>query len=283
MSGLFQNFGNTKSIQQPFDIAVVMPTVVRHTLPRALASILNQDFAGRIQTLVGVDKRGAALEPLLGALAKLPPRRVVSLFDPGYSTSVRHGGLHPTRDGGVLRCVLTYLANARYVAYLDDDNWWELDHLSRMRQAIEGKAWAFSFRCSTHPETQRPVAIDNWESVGPGRGGYAKNFGGWVDPNCLMFDKLVCEPVIRRWVLPLWMNPSGLAADRNVFRALKRYPYGETRAVTVFYQLNPKDGLHPHRMTRFKDAYEQAGRLDAPPPRLHPVEVRDPSRRPESS
>lgn len=275
MSGLFQHFGDTKSVQQPFDVAVVMPTVVRQTLPRALASILNQDFGGRIQALIGVDQRRAPLEPLIGALARLPQRRVVSLFDPGYSTSVRHGGLHPATDGGVLRCVLTYLANARYVAYLDDDNWWGLDHLGRMRQAIEGKAWAFSLRCFTHPETQRPVAIDDWESVGPDRGFYAKNFGGWVDPNCLMIDKLVCEPVIRRWALPLRIDSSGLSSDRNVFRALRRYPYGETRAVTVFYQLNPKDTTHPHRMTRFKDAYEQAGRLDAPPPSLKPGKIKE--------
>jgi hypothetical protein len=277
MSSLFQHFGDTNALQNPFDIAVVTPTVVRPTLPRALGSILNQGFGGRIQALVGVDRRRAPLEPLIDALAKLPRRRVVSLFDPGYSTSIRHGGLHPAKDGGVLRCVLTYLANARYVAYLDDDNWWELDHLSRMRQAIEGKAWAFSLRCFTHPETQRPVAIDDWESIGPGRGFYAKNFGGWVDPNCLMIDKLVCEPVIRWWALPLRMDPSGLAADRNVFRALKRYPFGETRAVTVFYQLNPKDSMHPHRMKRFKEAYEQAGRPEAPSPRLEPVQIHGPS------
>ncbi len=57
MSGLFQNFGSKRSIQQPFDVAVVMPTIVRPTLGRALASILNQNFAGRIQVLIGVDKR----------------------------------------------------------------------------------------------------------------------------------------------------------------------------------------------------------------------------------
>jgi hypothetical protein len=64
-----------------------------------------------------------------------------------------------------------------------------------------------------------------------------------------------------------------------VFRALKRYPYGETRAVTVFYQLNPKDTMHPNRMTRFKDAYEQAGRLDAPPPSLQPGEIQQQPKR----
>lgn len=278
MSGLFQNFGSKRSIQQPFDVAVVMPTIVRPTLGRALASILNQRFEGRIQILIGVDKRLTPLEPLIEALGKLPPRRVVSLFDPGYSTSVRHGGLHPARDGGALRSVLTYLANARHVAYLDDDNWWDLDHLNHMREAIEGKDWAFSFRCFTHPVTARPVAIDRWESVGPGRGIHARQFGGWVDPNCLMIDKFACEPAIRRWSLPLRIDPSGLSADRNVFHALKRFPSGEARVVSVYYQLKQRDSQHPARMKRFGPAFEQAGNLDMPPPTLEPITFRAPAR-----
>jgi hypothetical protein len=64
-----------------------------------------------------------------------------------------------------------------------------------------------------------------------------------------------------------------MSADRNVFRALRRYPYGESRRVTVFYTLNPNDGLHAHRMTRFRDAYEQAGRLDAPPVTIAGVKI----------
>lgn len=178
MSGLFRHFGNTDAIQEAFDLAVVMPTILRPSLMRAIRSIINQDFKGRVQALIGIDKRETPVEPLVAALADLPPRHVISLFDPGYSTSVRHGGLHPAGDGGVLRCVLTYLANARYVAYLDDDNWWAPDHLSRMRDAIEDKAWPFAFRCFTHPETQQPVAINNWESVGPVRGGFVEHFGG---------------------------------------------------------------------------------------------------------
>ncbi len=280
---MFQHFGDTDALQQPFDLAVVMPTVLRPSLTRAVRSIIDQDFDGRVQTLIGIDKRETSLEPVTTALTHLPPRHVISLFDPGYSTSVRHGGLHLAQDGGALRCVLTYLANARYVAYLDDDNCWAPDHLRRMREAIEGKAWAFGFRCFTHPETQRPVAIDDWESVGPGRGGYAKPLGGWVDPNCLMIDKLACERVIRRWAFPLPKDRKGMSADRNVFSALRRYKWGESRAVTVFYQLNPKDGLHAHRMTRFKEAYEQAGRLDAPLPRLNQGKIYEPSKSSENN
>ena len=273
---MLRHFGDTGALQEPFDVAVVMPSVVRPSLARALRSSLAQDHPGRIQALIGIDRREGDLALLKPVLDAMPPRRVVTLLDPGYSTSVRHGGLHPARDGGVLRCILTYLANARRVAYLDDDNWWARDHLRLLGAAIEGKAWAYGFRCFVHPETNRLVAIDTWESIGPGRGGYAGNFGGWVDPNCLMIDKLACEPVIRRWAVPLHNDRSAMSADRNVFRALQRYPSGESRTVSVFYTLNPSDGLHAHRMTRFKDAYEQAGNPDAPPVAITGGQVRLP-------
>ena len=97
-------------LQRPVDVAVIMPTIIRSTMKEALQSVFRQAHC------------------------------CVNVIYPGYSTSVRHGGLHPAYDGGVLRCVLTYLANSRYVAYLDDDNWWADNHLSSMLAAKPGPA-----------------------------------------------------------------------------------------------------------------------------------------------
>jgi hypothetical protein len=38
--------------QTPFDVAVVIPTVLRPTLLRAVRSIFRQDLKGRIQILI---------------------------------------------------------------------------------------------------------------------------------------------------------------------------------------------------------------------------------------
>ena len=43
-------------IQTPFDVAVVIPTVLRSTLARAVRSVFAQEFDGRIQVLIGVDR-----------------------------------------------------------------------------------------------------------------------------------------------------------------------------------------------------------------------------------
>lgn len=92
-----------------------------------------------------------------------------------------------------------------------------------------------------------------------------------------MIDKLACAPLIHRWAQPLPNDRKGMSADRNLFRALRRYPWGESRAVTVFYKIDPKDGLHAHRMTRFKDTYEQAGRPDVPPVPIDSAGIYEPT------
>ncbi len=49
-------------LQLPFDAAVVIATVLKPTLTRAVCSVFNQSFAGRIHVLIGVDPRPAGDE-----------------------------------------------------------------------------------------------------------------------------------------------------------------------------------------------------------------------------
>lgn len=250
--------------QPPADVAVVMPTTLRPTILEAVRSVFAQDLAGRIQLLIGIDQAQHPVEPLTALLRTAPPHRRALLLDPGYSTSVRHGGLHPARDGGALRVILTYLANARLVAYLDDDNWWAPDHLSSLTAAIAGRAWAWSLRWFVHPRSRRPICIDGWESVGPDRGVFKARFGGWVDPNCLMLDKQRCDDVIRWWGIPLAGDEKAMSGDRHVFHWLKAgYPAGATGRATAFYALDESDGNHPRRLAQLGSRYEEAGRSEA--------------------
>ena len=246
-------------LQQPFDAAVVMPTILRPALGQALESVFRQDVRGRVQVLLGIDMPQAEAALLHALCSSHPPNVVVQVYDPGYSTSVRHGGLSPARDGGVLRCVLSYLANSRYVAYLDDDNWWREDHLRTLRQALSNADWAFSLRWFVHPESRRPICVDQWESLGPGSGVFRDKFGGFVDPNCLMIDKVACESVLQLWNRPLHGDPKAMSADRNVFEMLRRHfrPAG-TGQPSVFYTLDPNDGLHPLRLQLMGSAYESS-------------------------
>ncbi|HEY1411593.1 MAG TPA: glycosyltransferase family 2 protein, partial [Rhodopila sp.] len=229
------------------------------SLTQGLHSIFAQKFPGRVHILIGIDNIRGDLALIDAACAARPQNCVVQVLWPGYSTSVRHGGLTPPGDGGALRSVLTYLANSPYVAYLDDDNWWEPEHLYQLRRAMDDAEWAFALRWFVHPETRRPVCVDIWESVGPGQGLFKDKFDGFVDPSCLMINKVACPLAAHHWNFPLAGDP--MSADRNVFAFLKQKhkPRGTGRP-TVFYTLNINDGLHPARLRLMGTAYEEAGR-----------------------
>ncbi len=230
-----------------FDFAVIMPSILRPTIVDALLSIFAQDFTGSVQTLIGVDQPRGDVALVEEACRKRPANHSVLLFDPGYSTSQRHGGLHPAWDGGVLRTLLSYLAASQRLAYLDDDNWWAPNHLSALATALDGYDWAWSRRWFVDQRTRRPIAEDIWESVGPGAG----VFGGWVDPNCLAIDKLACEAVLRWWSIPTRNSDTAWDADQNIFRILSSEFRGQsTGVVSTYYQLADTDAITATRMQR---------------------------------
>ena len=179
-----------------FDVAVVIPTILRDGLLRAVRSIYAQDFTGRIQILVGIDGARGSRRNLKILQKECPADTALCIFDPGYSTAKRNGGVYSASCGGSLRTALSYLAHSEFVAYLDDDNWLAPDHLSSLRQAVDGHDWAFSHRWYVDPVTLHPVCIDEWESVGPRRGFYKKRFNGFADPNTIMLNKLKCHDVL---------------------------------------------------------------------------------------
>jgi len=225
-----------------FDAAVVVTTVCRPSLLRAVRSVYAQDYSGTIQVLVGVDvDPGAASDALYAQLERECPRHVVlTWMNLGYSTSRRHGGVHACGYGGSLRSALSFCANARHVAYLDDDDWYEPTHLRRLRAAIEGRHWAYTLCWYADPDSGRAICEDGLESLGPGLGCYAQRYGGFVRPSALMIDKLALPEVLHLWSLSPY--PGGDGEDRLVFEALRHdASHASTGEHTVYYALDPRD------------------------------------------
>jgi SAM-dependent methyltransferase len=257
-----QPWRSTPSSQpaRPYDVAVVIPTVGRSSLDRAVRSVYAQKFPGTIQILIGVDgsKREAGQFEELAHVA--PPNCSLTVFDPGYSTSARRGGFVPSGTGGALRTILSYAAHSRLLAYLDDDNWWGPEHLATLVQAMAGHDWAYSLRWFVDAQTEMSLCIDRWESVGPDAGVFAKTFGGFVDPSCLMIDKVACEPVLRLWCSVLSGDKSGMSSDRPVFAYLRSHGRSAgTGRATAYYVLNASDVNHHHRMCAIASVQSRQG------------------------
>ena len=169
--------------QAQSQVAVVIPTILRPCLETTLRSVYAQEGVGRVQIMIGIDRPGdpAALYRVLQARPANVSALVLTL---PYSTSVRHGGPHLATDGGALRAILSFMANTRYVAYLDDDNTWFPNHLKSLLAAVEGKIWAFSRRILVDEETGRDLAVDRWDWSGLTRAGSPPQADWWTQTVC---------------------------------------------------------------------------------------------------
>jgi hypothetical protein len=229
------------------EIAVVIVTVCRQSLLRAVRSVFSQELQCRIHLLVGVDVDLYGHGPTLRETIEREKPGHVSLtwLDPGYSTSQRHGGPHACRFGGSLRSALSFLADAQYVMYLDDDDWLAPTHCAGILGVLPGKKWAFAYSVYADGNTGHPFAVDEFESVGVGKGVYAERFGGFVRPSGLAIDKLALIHILHLWSCSPF--PTGDGEDRLIFANLRGEPHGFTGKATVFYALDPKDGMHAQR------------------------------------
>ena len=232
------------------DVAVVLPTILRPELARAVRSVFRQNFPGRIHLLIGVDVHQGDTGLLDQLRTECPSHVSLTVLDPGYSTSARHGGLHGNHFGGSLRTILSFLASSPYIAYLDDNDWWGSNHLTLLRQAIDGKHWAWSGRWLVHPANGWPICRDEWDSVGPGRGINAQRFGGFVQPSGLMMDSRVTPHLMVLWSMAAFEDGSG--EDRLIFDQLnKNHPGGATDQFTSYCTLHADTLRHDHHQREF--------------------------------
>ncbi|MEO1223089.1 MAG: class I SAM-dependent methyltransferase [Pseudomonadota bacterium] len=214
--------------------AVIIPTILLGQLRRAVRSVFEQDLQENIQILLGIDHAEGGRDIVEDLTAECPENRTITVLDLGYSTSSFRGGFYRNASGGAVRTMLSYAANSRYLAYLDEGNWWAPNHIRSLLEAVRDADWAYSYRWYVDPATQQPLFIDEWESVGPNNGRTPETQQGFVDANCLMVDKQKCH-----WDLPAWcvaMDQNGAGADRAVFGQLKahRKP-AATGQATAFY------------------------------------------------
>lgn len=234
------------------DISIVICTVCRESLLRAIGSIYAQTHTGPIQVLVGVDVNAFGHEAQLqkAIFQECPAHIQINWINLGYSTSARHGGVHSCYYGGSLRTSLSFLANAKYVMYLDDDDWLAPTHCTDILNAIQGKKWAFSYSIYSDGNTSQGICIDSFESVGVGQGIYAERFGGFVRPSGLTLDKTQIPHLLHLWSSSPF--PSGDGEDRLIFDQLRHMEHGCTENASVYCALDPKDEMHDKRMAFIK-------------------------------
>jgi glycosyltransferase involved in cell wall biosynthesis len=140
-------------------VIVITPTIGSSKLADAIISIQNQTYKN-VKHLLVVDGK----EHYLSTMNALPVSFETTEFDVitlPYNTGAN--GFNGQR----IYASIPHLVNADYIFFLDEDNWYEPNHVRTLVETIEQQNldWAFSLRKIFSPDKQH-LADDNCESLG---------------------------------------------------------------------------------------------------------------------
>lgn len=134
--------------------------------------------------------------------------------------------------GGGVYAASAFLVTERMMCWLDDDNWFDDDHVERLVEAKGDREVACSLRKLVLPGGEF-FGLDNCESIG--------TYGELIDTNCYLMDR---ELAVR--IAPLWYKTATHervgnihVGDRYIHFFLKstKVEIGESGKYTVNYRL----------------------------------------------
>jgi hypothetical protein len=183
-------------------ICVITATVGHEQLRRCLQSVQDQTHA-RVKHCVVIDGPEHA-ERSRGILDSFrnanKPIEILQLPEPtGKDDWICH------RIYGAL----PFLVNSHWICYLDEDNWFEPDHLSSLLEAATAQqtTWAFALR-KIRDEDGKFVCNDECESLGSLHPILDRDDLRLVDTNCYLLRRNIAIAFSSIWNRPRW--PQGM-------------------------------------------------------------------------
>ncbi len=224
-----------RNVHEEFPKVVVLtPSTGNPYLLRAIESVIKQDYRN-ILHLVIVD----------GPEFKRNTHHITSKFDSEHCKVVTlpfNTGANGM-NGHRIYASFPLLINSEFIFFLDEDNWWDTDHVSSLINLLgkDGVDWAYSMR-KIYTYNEEYVADDNCESIGP-YSPYSfkvKNWPNYIDTNCYAFKRNTIVQTAHHWYHPL-------RADRYFFgKLLEKFPnYASSKRYTVNYRLKKNGPVSP--------------------------------------
>ena len=206
---------------------VIIPTTGAKTLKKAIESLSFQmyDEVTALVVIDGKEYRGKTENILANHHSHLNIQTVC------LSDNVGANGFYGHR----IYAAFSHLVNSDYIFFLDQDCWYENDHISSMITRLEETEsdWVYSLRSITDKEGNF-ICTDDCESLG--------KWEAWtncyhIDTNSYCLKREVAVAISGAW-------HGGWGQDRVVFGALKQYfpKYNCTGEYTVNYRLDGNEG-----------------------------------------
>jgi len=184
-------------------VAVVTPTIASDLLEQCVSSVDNQTYKDLTHYIFidGCQYEPKAREILVGS----SKTRMVELEE-----NVGRGWY-----GHRVYAACSFLVNADIICYLDEDNWYEPNHVEELVKAIEtGAQWAYSLR-KIYDKHGNYICDDNCESLGKWPI-YFNNDAYHIDTSSFAVRRDVAVNIGHAWY-GQW------GADRQFFSNLKKF------------------------------------------------------------
>jgi glycosyltransferase involved in cell wall biosynthesis len=185
-------------------VAVVTPTIGAKTLSKCIQSVEAQTYENLTHYIFldGEEEHGDKIWNQLQGASKVKTIRLQENIGKGWY-------------GHRVYAACGYLVNADLICYLDEDNWFEPNHVEKLVERIKkGVDWAYSLR-KIHDKEGSFVCEDNCESLGQWPIYFNKD-AYHIDTSSFMV-----KADIARKLGGAWYGQWG--ADRQFFNALKQY------------------------------------------------------------
>lgn len=211
-------------------IAVITPTIGTDWLPQAMNSVGNDAEHWIIVDGIAYATRVASM------IQAHPYKQSFSVIPENTGTPTQgFNGLPYTGfyNGYRINAAFAFLTNADYVMYLDEDNWYEPNHITSMVEALEKNNWDWCYSLRRIVDKEGNFLFnDESDSLGD-----VASWNGYkfVDMNCYLFKNCVINRISQRMFNTL--NPYD--GDKELFKAASnQFPnYGSTGLHTVNYRM----------------------------------------------
>lgn len=157
-------------------VTIITPTTGSKQLADAILSVENQTYEN-IQYLVVIDGKDREKQTR-EVLDSLDCKRYSLITLPQITGYEQYNGHR-------IYGAMTYIAEGEYLCFLDQDNWYEPNHIESLVEIAHNKMWSYSLRKIVDQSGQY-VCNDDCESLGKWKSVLNDHF---VDVGCFMIPK----------------------------------------------------------------------------------------------